>query len=420
MLESLDIRPPFDIAALRLLVSSLSRGRDAADSVIAQGTPAEKGEDGRIEICGQEHQAQIQEEETGRLDYREQSLVQTVRAGQLVARIDPPTMGKPGSDVFGQPLPGLLGSPATLTLGENVRAGEDGSEVYATIDGAISLSGSSVAVKDTFTVRGDVDYSTGNLHLERGSLLIEGDVRPGFRVSAAGDVLVRGASDGGQVLSESDVRIGRGAFGGYVKAGGNAIIRFAQNAHIESEGDVLVSGGVINCEILAGGHVLCNSGKGQIRGGNVRATRGIAVKDLGSEGHVKTLVEIVAPQRVMSELSMRLKGQEDALAKVARHLGNASDEEILARIAKEEREETARMLERRRDLLRRIARLRKTIDSEQRAIRNQTQVRVVVQGFVYVGVIVIIGGAQLAVRDDMKRVQFLYDSERHMVRAVPL
>ncbi|MCU0665039.1 MAG: FapA family protein [Myxococcota bacterium] len=420
MLKTLGVKVAPEISTLRQLVSALSRGRDAADAIVARGKAPTKGEDGRLELCIDEEEDINETSEDGRLDFREQALVQCAKADQLLARIVPPTLGEPGFDVFGQPIPALQGAAATVALGKNVRRSDDGTKIISTTDGAVSLSGSVFSVHDTYTVRGNVDYSTGNLTLERGSVLVEGDVRPGFRVAAEGDVLIRGVSDDAQVVSQADVRIARGAIGGYIRARGNAIIRFAQNVHIEAEGDVLVSGGIVHCEVLAGGKVLAQSGKGQIRGGTVRAAKGIEVKDLGSEGHVRTAVEIVAPHRVLAEFLMRLKGQEEALAKVARHVGEASDEELLARVAEDEFDEVSQLLSRRRELIHRVARLRKTIDSEQRTVRNQGEARILVYGRLHAGVVVTIGGAQLTVRDDMKRVQLFYDKERHMVRALPL
>src|SRR5439155_15672399 len=135
----------------------------------------------------------------------ERGLLHPAVTGATVARVVPPQPGTPGRDVFGAAIPAAAGRPAPLRLGPGVRPGERG-EVIATRDGVIAFQAGSVDVVPLWQHKGDVDLASGNLHAH-GSLLVTGDVHEGFLVETDGDVVVQGA-----VLDAC------------IKAGGNAVI----------------------------------------------------------------------------------------------------------------------------------------------------------------------------------------------------
>src|SRR5690606_32591089 len=106
--------------------------------------------------------------------------------GQLVATLVPPQAGKGGVGVNNEPLPPIFGKPARFKIGKNVVLNQEGNALYAAIDGLISLTeDGKVNVFPVYEVKGDVDYSVGNIDFV-GTVVIRGNVLTGFKVKAAG------------------------------------------------------------------------------------------------------------------------------------------------------------------------------------------------------------------------------------------
>jgi len=197
---------------------------------------------------------------------------------------------RPGKNIFGQivsapvdadTLPGFCAD--TVEKKENtLYSKETGYLVWA--DGLLSVS-------KVFQVQGDVDYSTGNLKIN-GPVIIEGDVRSGFRVEAEGHITIKGTVDAATVYSQNgDIVIGQGVMGqgrARVMCGGNLICGFAQDAQIAAKKNITLESYAINCTISSGGFVKLTRSNSVIRGGSVTADNGIESSYIGSERGAET------------------------------------------------------------------------------------------------------------------------------------
>ena len=76
-----------------------------------------------------------------------------------------------------------------------------------------------------------------------------------------------------------------------IKAGGNIIAQFVENAKIEAQGYV-ETGSILHSNVSAGTEIRVGGKKGFITGGYVCATNLIEVKTLGAELGANTIVEI--------------------------------------------------------------------------------------------------------------------------------
>ena len=81
---------------------------------------------------------------------------------------------------------------------------EDENLVRASADGEILVKNGVLHVSQIHTVKGDIDYSTGNLKFN-GSIKIGGTVKAGFEVIAEGSVEINGNVEDAKILAGGDV-----------------------------------------------------------------------------------------------------------------------------------------------------------------------------------------------------------------------
>jgi len=163
--------------------------------------------------------------------------------------------------------------------------------LYSKTTGYLFWDDNTLSVSKVFHVNGDVDYGTGNLKVN-GAVVIEGDVRSGFRVEAAGPITIKGTVDAATIYSQNgDIIIGQGIMGqgrARVMCGGSLICGFAQDAQIAVKKNITFESYAINCTVSAGGFVKLSGNNSVIRGGSITANNGIEASNIGSERGVET------------------------------------------------------------------------------------------------------------------------------------
>ena len=93
---------------------------------------------------------------------------------------------------------------------------------------------------------------------------------------------------------------------GVLKAGGNIVAKFLENATAEADGYV-TSESILHSKVTAGGEVNVDGRRGFITGGRVCATGSINVKTLGSEMGADTIVEVGTDPKLKARLSQLQK-----------------------------------------------------------------------------------------------------------------
>jgi uncharacterized protein (DUF342 family) len=169
---------------------------------------------------------------------------------------------------------------------------EDRTILTAKVDGHVCLVDGKVFVSNIYQVE-NVDNSTGNIEYA-GTIVVSGNVCSNFSVKADGNVEIRGVVEGAYIEAGGDIIIARGMNGmgrGTLKAGGNVISKFIENATVESGGYVETEA-ILHSRVLARTEVNVLSKKGFITGGHVSATNSVNVKNLGSSMGADTIVEV--------------------------------------------------------------------------------------------------------------------------------
>lgn len=260
--------------------------------------------------------------ENGTVDYKEVHSYSLVKPGEILMIKIPATKGKKGMDVFGNEIPAKDGKDLKLVAGKNTEISKDGSSVLSLKNGIPIVHDSLIEVSEYLEIKGDVDYSTGNVDFP-GDVDINGGVRPTFVVKANGNVNVKGVIEAATVSSKTNINcLGiKGKNRGLVCSGGDLHAKFLENARVESSGSVYIAGSIVNSTIRAGGTIDVSNGSGQIIGSNVIAGRRVAAKEIGSPVSISTHIEVgVNPvmRDKLTEISSKIYLDKENLDKVSR------------------------------------------------------------------------------------------------------
>ena len=344
MLEQMGVKAEIES---KDVVEAIDKAREedqpVKDVILAKGRAPVEGRDGKFEMVVETVRNKAPKEGE-QVDHRERSAFLSVKAGELIGRLHLPVRGQSGTDVFGNELKPVEVTYVTVESGEGVEVSENGREFVAATSGMVSWQGERLSVVDAVEIDGDVDYSTGNVRLEKGSVRVSGNVRDGFKLEAPGEIAVGGSIESAEVTSmESGVTVAGGIVtggNGFVHAAMDVRASFAENAEIRAGGNVSIAQNMTNCDVRAGGKVSCTSGKGLIQGGTIVAAQDVEANEVGSEYGVKT-VFILGPRdedcKAGAEILQERKKLRDYINKIDGSLGGGTPREILARTPQEKR-----------------------------------------------------------------------------------
>lgn len=273
-------------------------GRFYSEVICAKGIRPVDGTDGFIEyFFNTNTEYKPKEREDGTIDFRDLEMVKNIKKDAVLCKITPPEPGTDGTDVFGHVVPFVAGRFPVLPTGTNTIVSEDGLSLIAGVDGCIEYKKSVINVSDVFYVRGDVDSASGNINAI-GSVVVQGDVREGFSVKAGKDISIRGMAEGALIEAQGTISISNGMNGmgkGTLKAGGNIVGKYFENAIIISENDIYADI-LMNCRATAQGSIILKGRKASLIGGSYQAGQKIIVKSIGTSAYTATAVTIQSKQ----------------------------------------------------------------------------------------------------------------------------
>lgn len=278
----------------RLLQDHFNNGEEfCVDILVAKGKEAVRGEDARIEYCfnTEQHRKPAQRDD-GTVDYFHLTTINHCRQGDVLARVIPEQLGEPGIDVYGNEIKTHEPKHENLKFGRNIQLSEDKLSITSMVDGHVSLVDDKVFVSDVYQVE-NVDVSTGNIEYE-GSVEVTGYVAANFEVKAGGNVVVNGLVEGARIVAGGNIVIAKGMNGmskGYLKAGGDIIVKFLENTRVASGGYVEAEA-ILHSKVSAGTEVKVDGRKGIIVGGYVQAANKVSAKVIGASMGASTILEV--------------------------------------------------------------------------------------------------------------------------------
>lgn len=291
-LRALGISNSADIAA------AVTAYRDAASAnpnyeslVLLSGTPPTPPEDEKI-LWTKEYfrKGFVVDEKTEAIDYRRRVAETVVHEGDLLATIKSAVPGQSGTDVFGDTLSPPPPRPVEIRPGENVRVEEN--QFHATADGTIRFERGTLSVARVLVIEDSVGLKSGHIK-HPGAIVVQKDIEMDSIVEAEDWIEVGGVIEQSTVVTQGDLKVGGGIFGGrgrVIKVEGNLHANFLKNADIECQGDIHIANSIEGCTIKCRGALYTE--KGRIAGGNIVVLGGIKARDIGSESHAKTILAI--------------------------------------------------------------------------------------------------------------------------------
>lgn len=224
----------------------------------------------------------------GTIDFRNINNVTNVKKDTVLCYIVPASEGVNGTDVYGNPVNYKKGKNVSFNYGKNTYVLEDGLQLLASTDGCVEIKNGKIFVEDVYIVK-NVDNSTGNIDFI-GNVIINGDIKEGFSVTAIGDIKIRGMVEGAYIKSNGDVVISKGMNGmskGSIYAKGNITSKYIENASIESEKSIYAEA-LINSEVKAGDSIIIKGSTSTIIGGVTTAENIIYAKTIGNKTYPET------------------------------------------------------------------------------------------------------------------------------------
>ncbi len=401
----------------------LEAPRYCTDIVVAEGTPAKQGSDARIEyFFNTDLKAKPTLNEDGSVDFFHLNTINQCIKGQMLAKLIPADAGDYGYTVFNEKVKPRDIKRLFLKKTNNVVLSEDNLTMFSDVDGHVMLVEDKVFVSNVLTVD-NVNNATGNIDYE-GSVVVLGNVFTNFTVKAKGNIEVRGVVEGAYMESEADIIIARGMKGmgrGMLKAAGNIISQFLENAKVEAGGYVSTDS-ILLCDVVAGSEINVTSKKGFITGGRVCAGNKVQVKTLGSEMGSDTIVEVgVDPttklniqrlQKRVAELSKEIKTAQPILNAAAQKI--AQGIRIHPDQIKYIQNLTIENKQRTEELETSLAEL----EALQKIYEQSAEAQVIVTGDVYAGTQICIGDLSMVVKSSLTYCRFVKQQGEIKAKAI--
>lgn len=399
----------FDEAAIKAF---LANRQYCTSLVAAKGQPPVQGKDAVIEYYfNVDPHVRPTLKEDGSVDFFNLNTINHCRKGDVLARLFPVEFGQNGKNVKGEHIRPREVKAAILKFGRNITISEDKTVLTSDVDGHVSLVEGKVFVSNVFTVE-NVDNSVGNIDYE-GNVCVNGNVNENFTIKAHGNIEVKGVVEGAFLEADGDIIIARGMHGmhkGTLKAGGNIVSKFFENATVSAKGYVQTEL-ILHSDVVAGSDIKVTGSKSFVAGGRCCATSTIEVKNLGSEMGADTIVEVGMDANLKVKLTNLQKEVTDInkqLATVRPVLEGAAQKlkagvklpvdqlQQIQKLAVINKEKTARLQE-----------CLEELNLYQDLTEGDSKGQVIVTGNVYPGTKICISDVSMVVKDAMKYCRFV-------------
>ena len=379
----------------------------------AKGTPAESGVDAKIEVLvDQSQKGRPAELEDGSVDFKNISRYTDVEKGQVIAQKTPATSGIPGSDVLGNPVPPRPGKDVPLQPGANLQV-VDGVRLVAATGGNLVTNNGKMSISPVLQIASDVDLSTGNIEFS-GDVVIRGSVQEGFSVKAGGNVDIAGVVSGGSVEGINvTVRLGiLGLNRGIIKATGNVVAKFIENAVVEANQDILVNDVVLHSHLSAGQKIRVEGKRGQIVGGVAAAGDEIVAKSAGTTSTIATELQAGVNPKLREEffnLRKEIKPMEESLDQLQKGLFTlrSIDQNLLPPAKKEM---LLKLTRAQFNTMGQVDTMRKRLCELETACDELKGGQVRISDYVYPGVKIVIGALVKPIQETARYVTFYADA----------
>tara|TARA_R110001583_G_scaffold112917_3_gene263108 strand:+ start:46868 stop:48547 length:1680 start_codon:yes stop_codon:yes gene_type:complete len=324
-MDELDITEGIITKNLLLLVKTSKQVSPGSTHqvVVAQGTAAIHGTDALFECLVEtpkQRQLRPKINEDGTVDMRDLGQLNTVKIDTPLMRKTPCSEGSDGINILGEVLPHTSGKDFSLEVGENTKISEqDENLLVATLPGIPKMLNNGMKVDDVLVVK-NVDVGSGHVEYE-GDIVIEGDVCSGMKVKASGDISISGFVESAHIECEGNLIVSKGIIGHQIEEGGNnyscivnskgnVSANFSQYSKIIAGGGVHIKTQLLHCNVSCKDDiiVLDTSGmRGTILGGSLETTAGVFTASIGAISGSKTCIHLAGDYAHLMENKAQIR-----------------------------------------------------------------------------------------------------------------
>ena len=281
------------------------------DMQIATGKIAINGKDALIKPLVESAQTRIlkpKKLEDGSVDMRDLGDIICVKVGDPIAKKVPLTQGIQGYTVTATPLSPEPGNDIELVAGEGTNISQKNINVLvAKKVGLPKLINNGMEVNEIYKIK-NVTVATGNINFT-GSVIIDGDVTEGMKVTASGDITVGGFVESATLDAGGDITISGGIIGHKhdiektkitdiimsvnISAKGSIYAKYGQYAHITCGQDLRIENQLlhsilnINSRLWIGKSEQAN---GKLIGGYTKAGTSVHAGIIGAIAGSNTII----------------------------------------------------------------------------------------------------------------------------------
>lgn len=396
------------------VVKHLNKAEKVSERRISKGTAPIDGSDGKILLLLKKFndQAVLRADQRSYADFTDIHLFDNVKKGQIVGRVYPPHAGTDGVDALGGKIPAKPGKPfktsvdKTITIKKDENTSNNYEVLIAEEDGYLCEESGKVMIKAELAVSGDLDYRYGSVDFI-GKVIVQGDVLPGFNITAGKGIEVRGSVRGGSLICMGGDIVVRG----YVYGGKESRVicaksfsaNVAQEINAEVGGDIIIHKEAIDCRLRSETSVYVNGG--QLVGGETFVVCGVEAKFLGNQANKETLIIFCSDVETHTEyakVAVAIESHEKAKSLVEMHLGPLAQNPARIQLLKSPHREKMQALHRKMEEIERsrlelIAKKTKLLENA----RNNQVIRANYQSTCYDGVLIRAGEQNFTVKETL-------------------
>ena len=386
--------------------------------VVAEAIQPVDGRDAYIAYNFETDRSKIRAKEAanGQVNFKELNLIQNVVEGQPLAQKMLAERGRSGKTLFGRYLEAKNGKDINLPIGKNVTVDTDGRTILAAMNGQVLLINDKINVEPIMEVDG-VNIKTGNITF-LGTVIVNGNVEDGFDIKASGNIEINGAVGASHLESDGDIIVSQGVVGrdeGEILCGGSLWAKFIQNTKVSVQENIIVNDSIMNSDVSAQKRIILQGKRAQITGGHLFATETVLAKNIGSAGGgTETVIEVGIDPKAKHRLAELLEMQGNNLKELEELELNLQTLENTKKIRKtlsKDKEENLKKLSMRKVEIKKENEVyNKEITEIQAHLRELKNIgKVYAAGTVYSGVKIYVRDEKDEVRADVKSVTFYYE-----------
>ncbi len=253
--------------------------------IFADGVPPKKGTNVSIKVYFDLETSKPKVLANGQVNFKDLKQYVFVKEGDILLKKTLPIEGTPGVSVNGKDLPPPPVKNKEINALDGVIVSEDGTTYTATYAGQLLFYNDKITINPFLTITGNLDYKSGNI-VFGGTVDVTGDALAGFSINAE-NIIIQGIYEDAILKAKNSISIKTGIKGknkkGEIIANGNVFSRYAENANINTFGDVEIEKYCHNSDIIAN-NIICESGTSVVVGGHLIATTEIRITNAGSKG----------------------------------------------------------------------------------------------------------------------------------------